>query len=34
MTQREVKSISGFQENHQRISEYELHPQQVPATYS
>lgn len=34
MTQREVKSKSGFQENRRRISEYELYPQQIPATYS
>lgn len=33
MTQREVKSKSCFQENGQRISEYELYPQQIPATY-
>lgn len=34
LTQREVKSQPVFQENHWRISEYELYPQQIPATYS
>lgn len=32
--QREVKSKSGFQENHQRISPFKFYSQQIPATCS
>lgn len=33
-TQREVKSKSGFQENHQKISQFKFYSQRIPATYS